>query len=295
VLEAFIKRYNQWRRNTLPPPVADIQWRHETVIRRLDQLELSISNRFPHTVATSSQQREILAVLRLLEPKKAVGVEKKRVGSPADGGYVQLGDLDGVGHAFSFGVSDDDSWDLAMAQAGVPVEQFDHSIERAPSDHPLLRFHRKMIAVEARNGTATLPDLVAAYSQSAEPDLVLKIDIEGAEWDVFDSASEDVLSKFTQIICEFHELSRLTEPDFRARARRVFGKLATLFAPVHVHGNNCCPLGNVANVPLPDALEITFASRRRYDFADSNEVFPTPLDSPNSDKVPDIVLGSFRF
>jgi hypothetical protein len=95
--------------------------------------------------------------------------------------------------------------------------------------------------------------------------------------------------------CEFHDLSRLTDPAFRARARRVFEKLDKHFAPVHVHGNNCGRLRIISNIPLPDFLEVTFASRGRYSFTETNEVFPTSLDTPNYPDSADIVLGAFRF
>lgn len=295
MLEEFAKKYHQWRRRTLPPAVADIEWRHEQLAGRLDKIEQTISNRFPETVSSPALQREITAALRILEPKAVADFQKIRVGSAGDGGYVQLDDLQGVSHALSFGISDNDDWDLAIANAGIPVEQFDHSVEKAPSSHALLHFHRKMIAVEATAQSATLPDLVARHSRSDNPDVILKIDIEGCEWDVFDHASDEVLSKLSQIICEFHDLSHLTNPAFRARATRVFEKLARHFAPIHIHGNNFASFCNVANIPLPDVLEITFASRRRYRFVDSSEVFPTALDAPNNAEIPDIWLGSFRF
>jgi FkbM family methyltransferase len=161
----------------------------------------------------------------LLEPKKVVDYKKIRVGNEGDGGYVQIDDLEGISHALAFGVSGNDSWDLAMAKAGIPVEQFDHAIERAPSSHPLLHFHRKMISVDATAETATLSDLVVEHSKLGAPDLILKIDIEGCEWEVFDRATDAVLSRLAQVVCEFHDLSHLTAPAFRARARRVFEKL----------------------------------------------------------------------
>lgn len=295
MLEEFAKKYHQWRRRTLPPPISDIEWRHKTVVDRLDHIEQTITNRFLQTTSTPAQQREIVDVLRLLEPKAVAEFKKIRVGSAGDGGYVQIDDLAGVSHALSFGISDNDDWDLVMAKAGVPVEQFDHSVEKAPSSHPLLHFHRKMIAVEASAQSATLPNLVAEHSRSSEADVILKIDIEGCEWDVFDDASADVLSKLCQIVCEFHDLSHLTDPLFRTRARRVLAKLTEHFAPIHVHGNNSARLCNIANIPVPDVLEITFVSRRRYRFVESSEIFPTSLDAPNAPHVPDIRLGSFRF
>jgi hypothetical protein len=140
-----------------------------------------------------------------------------------------------------------------------------------------------------------MPDLVAEHSKCAAPDLILKMDIENGEWDIFDHAPEAVLTKFAQIVCEFHNLSHLTSSIFRARARRVFEKLDKYFAPVHVHGNNCCGIVNVCNIALPDLLEVTFASRTRYSFSESNETFPTPLDAPNCPNLASIVLGTFRF
>lgn len=296
MLARFKEMYERWRKGALPPSVADIEWRHAFVAARLDEIQremnaLLVTNRAP----TTAQQNEILDVVRLLEPRRVVGYEKIRVGSPGDGGYVQIDDLAGVTHAFSFGIADNDSWDLAMAQAGVPVEQFDHSVERAPSAHPLLTFHRKMITAKASAETATLPDLVDAYAKSGAPDLILKIDIEGYEWEVFDAAGEDALGRFAQIVCELHDLSRLEHPEFRARAHRALAKLHRKFAPVHVHANNACRICNVGNLPLPDVLEVTFASRDRYSFDETSEVFPTPLDAPNSPHVADIRLGTFRF
>jgi FkbM family methyltransferase len=233
VINDFKKMYHEWRRQSLPPSNADIHSRHEVIVRRLDQIEQAITNRFPETVSWPAQQGEILAVLRLLEPKKVVDYKKIRVGSEGGGGYVQIDDLEGISHALAFGVSGNDSWDLAMAKAGIPVEQFDHAIERAPSSHPLLHFHRKVISVDATAETATLSDLVAEHSKPGAPDLILKIDIEGCEWDVFDRATDAVLSRLAQVICEFHDLSHLTAPAFRARARCVFEKLDKHFAPVH--------------------------------------------------------------
>jgi hypothetical protein len=255
-----------------------------------------MSTRFPETAPASlAPQNEILSVLRLLEPKQVLNHKKVRVGNGGDGGYVQIDDCTDISHAFSFGVSDNDTWDLAMAKAGIPVEQFDHSIEKAPSTHPCLHFHRKMISVDATPGTATLSELVLEYSKLDTPDLILKIDIEGCEWDIFDRATDPALSKLAQIICEFHDLSRLTNRAFRTRAYRVFKKLGKQFAPVHVHGNNWGQLCNIANVSVPDVLEVSFANRSRYFFIETTETFPTSLDTPCCPNLPDIVLGTFRF
>jgi hypothetical protein len=296
-LEELAKKYDEWRRRTLPQSVDDADWRHEEVRARLVEIKDLIVPQFAQTSesGTKTLQDELRATLRLLEPRKAIGFSKKRVGSPGDGGYVQLGDLEGITHAFSFGVCDDDTWDLAMAQSGVPVEQFDHSVEKAPSTHPLLRFHRKMIAAQSGPDKESLGALVTEFSKGDAPELILKMDIEGCEWEVFESTPDALLAKHAQIICEFHDLSQLLSPHFYFRAKAVLEKLHRLFAVTHVHANNCAPFNLLANMPLPDVLEISFASRARYRFEPSEETFPTPLDAPSSPKQPDYILGAFRF
>lgn len=280
--------FKAWLKRKLPPSRTFIE-------QRLDEIEMSVTRTVTRVPLSCEFQRKVLSVVRFLAPERIEIHRKVRVGSAGDGGYVQVDDYKGISRALSFGVSDDDSWDLAMAELGVPVEQFDHSVESAPSTHPLLHFHRKMISTRRSADTATLSELVAQHSKRDIPDLILKIDIEGSEWDVFDAAAPQTLSTFSQILCEFHSLSCLQEPEFRIRAHRVLEKLADHFAPIHVHANNAGKICNVANVPLPDLLEVTFANRSRYSFAASDETFPTPLDAPNLPGVADIALGSFRF
>jgi len=286
--------FRDWWRKTFPASRAVSHSHHEFLALRLAQLENLIAKQLVATGAPAAVQNEVLAILRLLQPQRVEGYKKIRVGRSGDGGYVQIDDLEGISHALSFGISDDDSWDLAMANAGIAVEQFDHSIAAAPSTHPLLNFHRKMVAPESGTGSVSLPAAASIYS-NRDADLILKMDVEGCEWDIFDQADEATLDKFAQIICEFHDLSHLAQDAFRARARRVFEKLASRFAPVHLHGNNCGKIYIVANVALPDILEISFVSRARYSFNDSDERFPTPLDAPNNPALPEIVLGAFRY
>lgn len=87
-MTTILENYHQWRRKTLPPPVADIEWRHETLVKRMDSLEQLIAHRFPQQIATSESQAQILETLRLLRPQRVEGLNKIRVGAAGDGGYV---------------------------------------------------------------------------------------------------------------------------------------------------------------------------------------------------------------
>lgn len=240
--------------------------------------------------------RQVRAVLRLLEPQAAVGVGKVRLGHHGDGGYVSLDDFRPGEIALSLGVSDDISWDVDAADRGLKIHQFDHTVDDpAPRDDRMI-FHKKMIAPETSETSQSLEDLVSRLDRrEARPNLILKIDIEGAEWRVWASTPPDRLSRFSQILCEVHGLADLADNDRRREIYGVFSTLNKAYAVVHVHGNICGGIANVGNVIFPNVLEITFANRDVYRFEPTDELFPGLLDTSCDAYSPDMYLGSFRF
>jgi hypothetical protein len=269
-----------------PPPLIKGVASH--VFYRLYKLNQKVE-RILGRQLSREDQAALLAALRPLAPQRVVGLEKKRFGTSSDGGYVMLDDLEGIVGALSIGVGDNADWDLAMAARGLWVEQFDGTIDSPPVRHELLHFHKRMLLAD---GEVSLKQL----TKDAAPDtLILKIDIEGSEWEVFDAIDERTLRAFSQILCEFHHLSRLAEECKRTLIARVFSKLTTTHAVFHVHANNCAPFYFIGNVPIPLCIELSFASRSRYSFKPSDEIFPTSLDASCAAGVADYFLGSFRF
>jgi hypothetical protein len=239
--------------------------------------------------------RRIRLVGRKLTPCKSVEHQKIRLGADADGGYVCLDDFEGIKTALSFGIDTDVSWDLDVAKRGIVVHQFDHTVDGPPVQHQNFRFNKQMIAPSAENGHASIHSIIEANLLSDPASVVLKIDIEGSEWDVFDSTPEQELDKFSQIICEFHGFQFVDDDAFFQKVSRVLDKLGSLFQVVHVHGNNYCPMFSLGGVPFPSLLEVTFVNRRRSTFQETEEIFPTQLDQANNQKRPDFFLGRFEF
>jgi methyltransferase FkbM-like protein len=258
----------------------------------LSELRQSVSDR---TDTSSELQQEFLALARHFAPRAAVGQRKVRLGREKTGGYVMLDDFEDIGAAFSFGVGDDASWDLDIAGRGIPTYQFDHTIDMPPATHPNLTFiHRKIVGEPSEDGE-TIATLLQRYADGADKPLILKIDIEGDEWAVFGDAEPAHLRRFAQIVCEFHFFSRAGQRSWYARAKSAMEKLSRDFQVVHVHANNSMPFISVGNVPFPNILEVTFANRARYQFTDSDELFPTALDRPNWPGGADLYLGRFQF
>ncbi|HQT79001.1 MAG: hypothetical protein B7Z80_21475 [Rhodospirillales bacterium 20-64-7] len=245
---------------------------------------------------TTEAQASILTTLQLLRPQAAVGLAKRRIGGSHDGGYVMLDDFDGVEVAYSLGIGPDVSWDLTLAEGGAFVYQYDHTVPEAPSAHPKFRHirtgisHSDTLSPDLRR----LDTLIRSNGDEQRPDMVLKIDIEGHEWDALDVLDPTVFMQFRQIVAEFHGLRLLRVPSFRERAHRLFLKLHRTHQVVHVHGNNFAGVQRVDGIDIPDCLELTYVSRDRHRFEPSDEAFPGALDAPNDPSLPELALDFLR-
>jgi FkbM family methyltransferase len=239
---------------------------------------------------------EVRNILRLLRPCTVEGFNKARFGSAHDGGYIHFDDFRDVDTAFSFGVEQNVSWDVDIAKRGVIVYQFDHTVDAPITDNARLIFARKKIATQGGPDSETLPSLIERHDKhNASPNILMKLDIEADEWAVFDATPPEMLCRFSQIVGEFHYFQGLADPQWRHLIARALQKLSNHYAVVHVHANNYAGFSNIANVVVPNVLEITFANRRIYSFTQTDEIFPGPLDEPNDPSRPDMYLGSFRF
>jgi hypothetical protein len=235
----------------------------------------------------------ILDLAALLTPRSAIGHTKTRLGKSNDGGYVLLNDFSGIKSAFSFGIGSDASWDKAIAENGIIVHQFDDSVDCPPIQHGNFRFQKTKIAASSGAGRETLRSLLERFGSDEPSEIILKADIEGNEWDLFAAATPEQLQPFSQIICEFHGFNSVGDDGLFHKMKAALSNLDRLFAVIHVHANNCAPMAQIGWVAFPEVLEVTYASRLRYQFEQSKELFPTEIDEPNEPSRPDYFLGSF--
>jgi len=242
------------------------------------------------------QQARVVRLLSLLSPLKPLGFRKIRVGGAADGGYVMIDDFPAKPICYSLGIGGDVSWDLAMAARGATVYQYDHTIQRPPTDHPAFHFFRLGIGDgEADPRMTTLAAALTKNGHQDARDLILKMDIEDSEWSVLEATPESCLPGFSQIVIEYHGLARAADKFWIAQAEKILRKMRRTHMPVHVHGNNWGSYPLLYGVPVPDVLEVTYASRAAYTFGATDEIFPTALDRPCKTGLADLYLGNFRF
>ena len=239
----------------------------------------------------------VLSVMRLLRPHRLKGRSKIRVGRFFDGGYVMVDLFDGTEAAYSLGINDDVSWDIDIANRGIQLLQYDPTIDGLSEQHKLFDWKPFWIGgqLNRQERRETLESLIEQNGHTHCRNLVLKCDIEGAEWPLLQQTPNHVLQQFRQIVLELHSLEMLAQPDHADNIRRAFVNLTASHHVVHVHANNYAGWQVVGGIPIPAVLELTLARKEEGEFEVSQESFPTELDMPNNAADADLYLGQFAY
>jgi hypothetical protein len=200
------------------------------------------------------------ALFREIQPLKIANCELQRFGETHDGGYLLCANLLGAVQAgYSYGISGYDGWGCDVSRRlHVPVHQYDCFDLRAPTcPGGSTIFHGECVgtarSIQDARPFDTLANQFAKNDDAMKP-VVMKMDVEGAEWDAFLLAPESVFEHIDQLDVEFHHVD---EERFVATMRR----LKTFFDIAHVHYNNfsCDP----GLKPFPSwAFEVLLVSKR---------------------------------
>lgn len=235
--------------------------------------------------------------LRLLTPYDLVDGHKVRFGRDFDGGYILDGDLDPISTVYSFGIGDEISFEYDLARRGKRVYAHDHTVSGLPYGHDNIDFRPEGLGARNDPGSRlfTLAYQIARNGDEHVGDMLLKLDVEGAEYEVLPHLSSATLAQFRQIALEIHWLSKLGDPAFRLQFYRTLRHINEQFVLFHVHGNNCCPLAMVEGFVIADVLELTYIRRDLAQPVRSQTVYPTVLDRANDHRQPDHLLWFYPF
>lgn len=246
---------------------------------------LGLIGAFP-TRATSRVR--LLALMERLHPVHC-GRTFVRLGGREDGGYLVPDDLEGITTCWSAGVGRDSGFELDCAERGMEVFLADGSVAEPASTHPRFHFNKKFVGAIDDGVSTTLPAWMASAGHVVD-ELLLKLDIEGTEYEVFLAAPETLLARCRIVVVEFHQLDHLwSEPFFRV-ASRAFDKLLSSHACVHIHPNNHDGVLRHRGIDIPPTMEFTFLRRDRLpDDLVWRADFPHPLDRDNT-RLPEVRL-----
>jgi hypothetical protein len=236
-----------------------------------------------------SAAEDIHAVLHPLKPI-ALATPLIRVGAQGDGGYLVPDLLGGISACFSPGVSKMADFELDLSNRGIVSFLADFSVDAPPFENPNFVFEKKFLGLSNDEKFMRFDDWVTRNQPGNSNDLLLQMDIEGAEYPVLLDVSEETLQRFSILLIEFHNFEMVFEPAGRILLNSVFQKILRHFSPVHIHPNNHSPAYHYNGVKVPSVLEFTFLRKDLVQTASHPLTFPHQLDCRNDTQQPDIVL-----
>ena len=174
-------------------------------------------NRQARTAAAVAQQyrasleRPLRQTLfEMLEPVAVINCDLERFGEEHDGGYLMCANLlRDVRSAYSYGIAGYDKWGCDISTTlKIPVHQYDcFDTTRPACPGGTTLFHPECVGDAAKTEQMRLFDTLAnhvARNGDMSKQIVLKIDVEGAEWNTLLSAPDEMLEQIDQMAVEFH-------------------------------------------------------------------------------------------
>jgi len=235
------------------------------------------------------------AMLAELQPVTLKNCILKRFGSANDGGYLLCDNLsEGIGSAYSYGVGPNDEFGCEVSRRyKVSVHQYDcFDPSRPACNGGGFVFHNQCIGVRPGRDKQqrvfdTLQNQIVG-NQDAGKRLIVKIDVEGAEWDSLLATPDAVFDQIDQLAIEFHISWFYGVND---RHLQLVRRLKQTFFPVNLHFNNwAC---SRALGPLPARVFQVLWVNKRLGELDEKAPWPAPvsaLNAPDNPNRPDCQL-----
>jgi hypothetical protein len=182
------------------------------------------------------------ALFTELQPVTLRNCTLARFGSAHDGGYLMCQNLiSELGAAYSYGIGPNDDWGCAVSkQYKVTTHQYDcFDPARPVCEGGRFVFHNECVGDRRQERMSrtfdTLANQVLANGDAGKH-LLVKMDVEGAEWNSLIVTPDSVLERIDQIALELHGVH---DARFLATVRR----LKQHFYVVNLNANNqaCAP------------------------------------------------------
>lgn len=240
-----------------------------------------------------SAEADVRSALSLIRPWD-VGIPLIRVGGEGDGGYLVPDDLSGVIALLSPGVSH--AWDFERDlgdRFSIPSYMIDGSVDAPPDLSELQQFSREWLSTSTGEGRVSLTDWITRVDPIGESDLILQMDIEGAEWKILAATAPELLARFRIVVVEYHGLPWMSlKPALHRRFMPALNAMSRDFVVVHVHANNCCGTEDLNGIAVPRALEVTYLRRDRIRQRAVRARLPHPLDRDCVNYLPPLRLSA---
>ena len=208
--------------------------------------------------AAGRELREI--ILAELQPVALKNCTLKRFGSANDGGYLMCENLIApLDAAYSYGVGTNDDWGCEVSRRyHVPVHEYDCFDPARPTcEGGRFVFHNECIGDRSGYRDSrffdTLENQISKNGDTGRH-VIIKMDIEGGEWESLLTAPDELLASIPQLAMEMHGFDN-------PKILEVLRKLKRNFYLVNLHFNNWSCTSRAA--PLPAwAYQVLWVNKR---------------------------------
>ena len=195
----------------------------------------------------------------------------ERFGGRKDGAYLVPLDLRGVVACFSAGADNRKKFEddlLRKHKMRSHIADYSSDLERfrTPFIPGNQTFTKKWIDVEDRPDSIRLGEWVDKHEPTGSGDLLLQMDIEGAEYRVIGGSPSELLARFRVIVIELHDIHKSLSPiEENSEMANLISRLSPTFAVVHCRANNCAEVKELegTGILVPDVMEFTLIRRDR--------------------------------
>jgi hypothetical protein len=202
---------------------------------------------------------------------------KIRIGHMSDGGYV-IADLPHAPkYAYSYGSSDNIVFENGIYEKyGTKSYTYDHTINGITNKPEYIKFKKEGVAHCKTQDCDTIQSHMSENGTDQQR-LLLKIDIDYAEWPVMYTCDIETLKKFDQIAIELHFFQIAPEMMLGA-----LEKLDSCFKIIHMNPN-VFPINPYLDIEFPKVIELTYLRKDLFDSdieIDMDSVYPDPVLDP---------------
>lgn len=235
-----------------------------------------------------------ISLFKEIKPVSLTNCNFKRYGGAADGGYLLCENLlHDIKSIYSYGIAGEDNWGCELtSKLELPVHQYDCFDTRRPAcpGADYFNFQEECVSskeytIDHKKYNSFLNQIRANRDEGKK--LLIKMDIEGSEWETLANTPDEILQNIDQMVIEFHDVN--TNP---LRELLLIRKLKNIFYITNIHFNNyACQYDFY---PLPSSVFQALLVNKRLGNLQSQtspETLRNPLDHPDNPNLPDCQIN----
>ena len=229
----------------------------------------------------------------LLRPYSVDNDKLIRLGVKSDGGYIlNQKAIDNIELCYTYGVGTDISFeeDLLKLNPNVTVHLYDHTVN-SPTLSKGMIYHKEGLAGFKQPNLDSFFNHLKINNDSLNKKILLKLDAEEAEYDLFKYYPISHFKTLSAIVLEIHNIK-----VYYRQFVDIISNLQSYFTITHVHANNCGCMFQYKDFSCPEILEITLLNNNLIDKKTPlHRKYPIQgLDYPNAIRGSDFTID-FNF